>query len=258
MPKRQSRERSISRNSGSGWIFGRHAVVAALSNPRRECRKLLITRTLKQDLLEGAAALRRPPDLAIEILSRDEIDGHLNRGDVHQGIALQVEPLPSLDLEAACTPQSDARSVVAVLDRVTDPQNVGAILRSAAAFGARAVITTERHAPPPSGALAKAASGALEFVPYVRVVNLSRALEQLARMGYWRLGLDGSAKETMAETDSTGHIALVLGAEGKGLRQLTAKNCDFLVRLPMSHHVESLNVSNAAAVALYELRRGLG
>jgi len=255
MSKRQSRERSATRNLGGGWIFGRHAVLSALSNPRRYCRKLLVTPAMAAELFEGHNAFPLPQGLSPEILSRDEIERILARGAVHQGIALQADPLPDIDLETACMPQDGSRSVVAVLDQVTDPQNVGAILRSAAAFGARAVITTERNAPPPAGGLAKAASGALEHVPYVRVVNLSRALEQLARMGYWRLGLDGTAPETLADADTTGHIALVFGGEGSGLRHLTAKNCDFLVRLPMSEQVESLNVSNAAAVSLYELAR---
>jgi 23S rRNA (guanosine2251-2'-O)-methyltransferase len=255
MTRRHPRDKSSPRNSGGSWVYGRHAVLAALANPRRKCHKLITTQALAADLLEGSRALQLPPGTSSEVLSRDEITNFLGRGTVHQGIALQADPLPNVDLETACAPEPGTPSVVAVLDQVTDPQNVGAILRSAAAFGARAVITTERNAPPPAGALAKAASGAIEYVPYVRIVNLSRGLEQLARLGYWRLGFDGHAGTTLADADTTGHIALVFGGEGSGLRHLTAKNCDLLVRLPMSDQVESLNVSNATAVAFYEVAR---
>ncbi len=142
--------------------------------------------------------------------------------------------------------------MVLILDQVTDPHNVGAIIRSAAAFGARAIITTDRHAPPESGTLAKSASGALEVLPWVRVTNLSRALDSLAEMGYWRLGLDGTAEMSIREADFGKNIALVMGAEGRGLRKGSRTHCDALIKLPIRRTVESLNVSNAAAIALYE------
>ena len=154
-------------------------------------------------------------------------------------------------MDDCCTVIKEQKNLVLILDQVTDPHNVGAIIRSAAAFGAKAIITTDRHAPPESGVLAKSASGALEALPWVRVTNLSRAMDQLADMGYWRIGLDGHAKQDVRDVDFGDNIALVLGAEGKGIRKGTADHCDGLVKLPISRTIESLNVSNAAAVALY-------
>jgi 23S rRNA (guanosine2251-2'-O)-methyltransferase len=233
---------------GAAWLYGSHAVLAALHNPARHNRRLLLTAEQARNL-----AGRLPPTPQAEIVERARLDQLLPGGSVHQGIALLAEPLAEPSLDAACEPIAGQRNIVLLLDQVTDPHNVGAILRSAAAFGVRAVVTTERHAPETSGVLAKAASGALELVPLVRVVNLARALADLADHGYWRLGLDGGAERTLAEAAPDAPIALALGAEGTGLRRLTAERCDLLVRLPISSAIDSLNVSNAAAVALYEL-----
>jgi 23S rRNA (guanosine2251-2'-O)-methyltransferase len=169
----------------------------------------------------------------------------------HQGLVLDCAPLEDLTIDEL--PEPDPARPVIVLDQVTDPHNLGAILRSAAAFGAAAVVTQDRHAPPESGALAKAASGALELVPWVRVVNLARALEELAEAGYWRIGLDGAADALFGEVIPAGPVALVMGAEGEGLRPNVAAHCDVLARLPIAPAMESLNVSNAAAIALYAL-----
>jgi len=234
------------------WLYGTHAVEAALINPRRHVKRILATVTAIEGMaatLAQAADMRRP---GVEEKTREEIERMLPVSAVHQGIAIQVEPLPDLDIDDVATLERGQSAVVMVLDQVTDPHNVGAVLRSAAAFGARAVIVTERNAPGESGALAKAASGALDLVPLVRATNLSRALERLATLGYWRIGLDGDATKNLADTDTTGPVAFVLGAEGAGLRRLTAEKCDFLARLPINPQVESLNVSNAAAIALYE------
>ena len=179
----------------------------------------------------------------------------LIRGAVHQGIALQADPLPEPSLDEIAH-DAPANAVIVVLDQVTDPHNVGAILRSADAFGALAVVSTDRHSPDQGATLAKSASGATERVPFIRVVNLARALEELKRLEFWCLGLDASGTQTLAQAKSPHRIALVLGAEGQGLRRLTAEKCDVLVRLPMTGAMPSLNVSNAAAIALYELRRG--
>lgn len=242
---------------GTLWLYGLHAVRAALANPARRCHRLVLT--------NEAAGLVAPAreGLRPEISSREEIARLLPPGAVHQGAALAAEALPAPGLDDACAPAPggapgaapEAAQVVLVLDRVSDPRNVGAILRSAAAFGARAVVVPERHSPKATGALAKAASGALETVPLVRVTNLARALDRLKELGYWCLGLDAEAEASLAEAAPRGHVALVLGAEGKGLRRLSAARCDLLARLPSGGGVPSLNVSAAAAVALYELTR---
>jgi 23S rRNA (guanosine2251-2'-O)-methyltransferase len=232
----------------NAWLYGLHAVRAALANPKRKLHRLLATDPMAKSL--GRTSI--PP----EIVGREAIDAVVPRGAVHQGIALLAEPLPELDLETAAKPLPDRRNVVVVLDQVTDPHNVGAILRSAAAFGARAVIATERNTPEATATLAKAASGALDLVPMARVVNLARALDDLKGLGYWCVGFADRAEKSLADADLSGNVALVLGAEGEGMRRLTAERCDQLVRIPTANAMASLNVSNAAAVALYELARG--
>lgn len=225
-------------------LWGRHAVEAALRNPEREHRKLWATQ-------EGIASLdgELPANFPLEYAAPADLARLVDRDAPHQGLVLECEPLPDLHLDEVLDAGSD-RPVV-LLDQVTDPHNVGAILRSAAAFGATALVTQDRHAPPESGVVAKSASGALELVPWVRVVNLSRALEELAEAGYWRIGLAGEAEATLAEALPAGRVALVLGAEGEGMRHNIAQHCDSLARLPISEAMESLNVSNAAAIALY-------
>lgn len=237
--------------AGGVWLHGLHAVAAALANPARRLKRLLLTE-------EAEAELRRrlPPPwrIAPERTEKGRFATFLPPDTVHQGAALLAEPLPDLPLERAV---EQGAGPVLVLDQVTDPRNVGAILRSAAAFGAAAVIMQDRHAPPETGALARAASGALELVPVVRVVNLARTLAALKQEGLWVVGLDGAAPVTLAQAKLGGRrVALVLGAEGEGMRRLTRENCDELARLPISPAMESLNVSAAAAVALYELARG--
>lgn len=248
-----ARRPSAPRAGGPIWLYGIHPVKAALANPARRCRRLVVA----GDVVKGLGPL--PAGLTPEPVDRQRIDQMVGPGAVHQGVALLVEPLPPPDLAEACAPAEGARNVVLVLDQVTDPHNVGAILRSAAAFGVRAVVTTDHHAPPDSPTLAKSASGALEVVPLVRVPNLARALVRLAELGYWRIGLDAEGPRSLAEAKpaGTGAVALVLGAEGPGMRRLTRETCDETARLPIkvTALVDSLNVSNAAAVALYELAR---
>lgn len=225
-------------------IYGWHSAVAALKNPRRRIAKILATRNALARLAEmGMSELPPPVD------ARD-LDRMTGADAVHQGIAVLVEPFPERNLEEL----AGARLVV-VLDQVTDPHNVGAAVRSAAAFGADALVLTERHSPADSGVLAKAASGALEHVPLVRVTNLARALDQLGEMGFLRLGLDSSHADLIESIEAGEKIAIVLGAEGKGLRRLTREKCDRLVRIDAPGPIASLNVSNAAALALYILRR---
>lgn len=240
------------------WLYGRHAVAAALANPARRVRRLLALPEAAAELraLISSARAHLPPD-APEILDRGGFDQLLPQGAVHQGMALAAEPLATGDIEDLldALPDGGEPHVIVLLDQVTDPHNVGAILRSAAAFAARGVIMPEHGAPPVTGALAKAASGALEGVPLLRVTNLARTLDRLKEAGFWCVGLAESGEKILDELDIGGRIALVLGAEGSGLRRLTRERCDFLARLATRGEPASLNVSNAAAIALYELTR---
>ncbi len=238
------------------WLYGLHAVSAALANPARRCHRLVATvqaiETLHQSLGDDLGRHGdKTGNLPVTTASRGEVGTLLTDGAVHQGVAMEVSPLAAIALDSIRRP--DATSRLVVLDRVNDPQNLGAVLRVAAAFEASAVIVPDRHAPGESGALAKAASGTLEIVPLVRVPNLAQALERLKQDGYWCIGMDGTATETIAQSRPAGATALVLGAEGAGLRRLTSERCDALARLPISHKVESLNLATAAAVALYAL-----
>ncbi|MEA1619212.1 23S rRNA (guanosine(2251)-2'-O)-methyltransferase RlmB [Erythrobacter sp. T5W1-R] len=231
-------------STGQVRLWGRHPVEAALKNPERRHRKLWATR-------EGIASLdgELPADFPIEYADVADLARLVARDAPHQGLVLECDALEDRFLDEVA--DGDPARPIVVLDQVTDPHNVGAILRSAAAFNAAAIVTQDRHAPPESGTLAKSASGALEIVPWVRVVNLARALDELAEAGYWRIGLAGEATATLAETMPTGPLAIVLGAEGEGMRHNIAGHCDALARLPISSDIESLNVSNAAAIALY-------
>lgn len=194
--------------------------------------------------------MRFPGDVPVTYADVADL-GRLVPGDApHQGVVVEAEPLEDVWLDDVLSAAPD-RAVLLVLDQVTDPHNVGAILRSAAAFGALAVVTQDRHSPPESGALAKAASGALEVVPWVRTVNLARALGDIAEAEFWRIGLAGHSDTLLKDALGPKRVALVLGAEGAGLRPNTREHCDALARLPISGAVESLNVSNAAAIALY-------
>lgn len=233
------------------WLFGLHAVRDALVNPRREKLRLVLTKNAADRLGEAVAA----GGIAPEIADPRKFDAHvaLDPDSVHQGAALEARPLAWGTLDEVCAGGAGVGLVV-LLDRVTDPHNVGAILRSAEVFGARAVIAPARHAAPETGALAKTASGALERQPYLRVGNLAEAMERLRAMGYVLFGLDGTAEIMLAEGLAVAGdrpVALVLGAEGPGLREKTRATCDRLVRIPSAGAFGSLNVSNAAAVALY-------
>lgn len=236
---------------GRFWLYGQHAVAAALANEDRVPERLLATRESAEKLALDPKTLAA----AMEICGREDIEQVLPHGAVHQGLALFVRPLPARHLETVVA-EAPERAVIMVLDQVTDPQNVGAILRSAAVFGAAAVVLPARNAAPETGALAKAASGALEAVPLVRVSNLARALESLKEAGFWLVGLDAEAEAGIETAPLDGRAALVMGAEGTGLRRLTAEHCDLLARLPMPENgIGSLNVSAAAAIALYEAAR---
>jgi 23S rRNA (guanosine2251-2'-O)-methyltransferase len=250
-PVRPTERRERPANPGD-WLYGLHAVQAALANPRRKLGRLLLTRRAAEILGE-----ERPDHVRAEIMEADAIGRLLPPGAVHQGAALEASPLPATDLEAVlAVPPDGRRRIVLVLDQLSDPHNVGAILRSAAAFAVTAVVVQDRHAPPQSGALAKAASGALDLVAYVEVVNVTRALEKLAEHGFWRIALAGDGEQSLKAAIPAGDVALVLGSEGDGIRRLVREHCDIAARIPIGGAMESLNVSNAAAIALYELRRG--
>jgi 23S rRNA (guanosine2251-2'-O)-methyltransferase len=231
-------------------LYGLHTVRAALDNPARRIRRMLVTRNAVERLgIADIAALRFPA----ELVEPRDIDKIIGSDAVHQGVVIEAEPLQPKRLDAL----GDV-SLVVVLDQVTDPHNVGAILRSAVAFGAGALITTERHSPAESGVLAKSASGALEHIDHIEVRNLAQALEELHEAGFQTVGLDSDGPAKLEEGFVGDKIALVLGAEGKGLRQKTRETVGTLARLDMPGAIRSLNVSNAAAVALYAARRFLG
>ena len=222
-------------------LYGWHTVMAALANPQRRFRRLLATENAARRLAEEKLS----PGVKLEMVRPDAIDALVGPEAVHQGLYAETDPLPSPALEEV------ASGVLLVLDQITDPHNVGAILRSAAAFAVTAVVTTARHSPEATGVLAKAASGALEYVPIVTVGNLAQALRTLKDLGTLLVGLDSSGEADLAKVTFAAPVALVLGAEGKGLRQLTRTNCDVVARLDLPGAIKSLNVSNATALALY-------
>ena len=224
-------------------FWGKHAVAAALDNPMRKILRAWATR-------DSADFMSFPKDVAVTLADVADLGRLVPHDAPHQGVVIEVESLEEIWLDDILQSAGE-RSTLLVLDQVTDPHNVGAILRSAAAFGAAGIVTQDRHSPPESGVVAKSASGALERVPWARVVNLARALEEIGEAEFWRIGLAGDAEISLAEALGPKRVALVLGAEGGGLRPNTREHCDALARLPISDAVESLNVSNAAAIALY-------
>jgi 23S rRNA (guanosine2251-2'-O)-methyltransferase len=256
-PRNDPGRRQVDHGRGV-WLYGVHPVLAAIANPDRQTFRIVVSVEAEASLGPriSAAAQGHTRLPRADIMPREALERLLPRGAVHQGIAAQVDALEEPDIEDIVRATEGYESArIVVLDQVTDPHNVGAILRSSAAFGVAAVMMPERNSPPSTGTLAKAASGAMERVPLVRVVNLSRALDRLKKAGYWCVGLDADATTQLHQADLTGKIALVLGAEGEGLRRLTREHCDLMARIPITKGMESLNVSNAAAIALYELAR---
>ncbi len=226
-------------------LWGSHAVSEALRSPHRKLLRLMATHAAAEVIAPLAAAR----GLSIEVVSPDAITGRVPRDAVHQGLLLDARPLEPIEIDDI--PEG---GTVLVLDQLTDPHNVGAILRTAAAFGVSALVMTDRHAPPFSGTLAKAASGGLEHVPVALVVNLARALDELGQRGFFRIGLDSEGEASIEQAVPKGAVALVLGAEGTGLRRLTRERCDLLARLDLPGPIRSLNVSNACAAALTVLK----
>jgi 23S rRNA (guanosine2251-2'-O)-methyltransferase len=229
-------------SAGAGILYGWHTVKAALENPARRIRHLYATANAARRLADDGVALPVQP----EVVRPDAIARRLGPDAVHNGLLAEADALPSPELE-----QIEPAGLVLVLDQITDPHNVGAILRTAAAFGVKAVVITARHSPDATGVLAKSASGALEYVPIVTVQNLARALATLRERGYYLVGLDSTGERDLREVSLRAPLALVLGAEGKGLRQLTRASCDEVARLELPGRMKTLNVSNAAALALY-------
>ena len=227
------------------WLYGHHTVMAALANRNRKTYRLVMTQNSLSQL---------PNEIQPEILDNTEIERLLPPGAVHQGLALLTSPLPAVLLDDILG-QTSNQSVIVVLDQVNDPRNVGAVLRSAAAFGSDAVIAPDRHTPEATAVLAKAASGALEKIPFIRVTNLARTLDQLKDAGYWCAGFTADADQTLAQAKLSGKIVMVFGEEGRGMRRLTRAKCDYLVRISIDQEMDSLNLSAAAAISLYELKR---
>ena len=238
----RARRETLRPDDDIATLYGWHTVKAALENPARRVRKLLATENAARRLTEENGTLAMAP----EIVRPGAIAERLSADAVHQGLYLEADPLPSPPIE-----EIEPQGVVLVLDQITDPHNVGAIFRSAAAFAASAIVTTARHSPEATGVLAKSASGALEHVPLITVQNLSRGLAALKERGFFVVGLDSSGDSDLAELPLRKPLALVLGAEGRGLRQLTKETCDHVARLELPGAIKSLNVSNAAALALY-------
>lgn len=237
-------------NKNQVLIYGRHAVIAAINNPRRHIIKVMCLRENANEL-KGKIA-----DNKIAIVERKEIDRQLSSDAVHQGFLAVAEMLPDTDIEEICEQAQQLENChLLILDQVTDPQNIGAIVRSCAAFGSLALIVQDKNSPQESGAMLKAAAGTFENMPMCRVTNLSRALEQLKKAGFWIVGMDGYAQTDIDKFDKKGRLAVVMGSEGKGMRRLVEESCDITLRLPIAKNVESLNVSTAAAVVLYELNR---
>jgi 23S rRNA (guanosine2251-2'-O)-methyltransferase len=230
------------RHDGPVILYGWHTVKAALGNPQRRIRRLLATENAARRLASDG----QPPRITPEIVRPDVIAGQLAADAVHQGLMAEADPLPAPAID-----ELGRHGIVLVLDQITDPHNVGAILRSAAAFAVAAVVTTSRHSPEATGALAKAASGALEYVPIVEIGNLARGLVELKAAGFLLVGLDSAGETDLAGATLSTPLALVIGAEGKGLRQLTRTTCDQIARLDVPGRIKSLNVSNATALALY-------
>src|SRR3954447_7926686 len=241
-----SRRKKSHQSHGSATrprLWGKHAVTAALDNPQRKVLRAWATR-------EAADLMQIPKEVPITLSEAPDLGRLVPHDAPHQGVVIEVEPLEDAWLDELIGGAPEG-AVLLVLDQVTDPQNVGAILRSVAAFGGIGIVTQDRHSPPESGVVAKAASGALERVPWARVVNLARALEEIGEAGFWRIGLAADAETELKDALGPSRVALVLGAEGPGLRPNTREHCDALARLPINDAIESLNVSNAAAVGLY-------
>lgn len=252
MKNNNKNTKKIKKNS-TLWLYGKHSCLQAISNPNRTIHQILVTQNAKQ-LIPSSVSCN-----VIKVVSSPVFQQFLSPDAVHQGMAVEVSPLQQPDImDIIHQNKQTNNSVLVLLDQVTDPHNIGAILRSSAAFGADAVILPDKHTPEETAIMAKSASGAMENTPLITVTNLARTIELLKEHDYWVMGLDGHTDQTIDSIPPSAKIAIILGAEGKGLRALTRKHCDFLVKLPIdSTRIESLNVSNAAAICLYEIHKSI-
>lgn len=231
------------------WLYGMHPVSMALNNENRVIKELWLTATTADEI-------EIPKHIPYRIVDRSQIETVVGRDAVHQGIAMKTQALNAYTIDdLLADTENDDKALIVILDQVTDPHNIGAIMRSSVAFNAKAVIIPDAGAPEENGTLAKSASGAMELIPLIRVSNLARSMEAIKKSGFWCVGMDGYAKETLSAHTLPKKCAIVMGSEGDGLRRLTAENCDYMVKLPMNEAIESLNVSNACAIALYEYAR---
>lgn len=236
-------------------LYGRHPVVAAINNPKRQINTIYVTQDNFSEIKSLCMTAKRGTTL-IKTVDRKEIEKLLPAGSVHQGLVAAVKELDGYTLDDVCdmAQQFDSCHVL-ILDQVTDPQNIGAIIRSCVAFDTLALIVQDKNSPTESGTIAKASAGMIEHLPIIRVTNLSRAAETLKKAGFWVIGMDGYAKTSIEQINKNGKTAIIMGSEGKGMRRLVEETCDDTVRLPISPKVESLNVATAAAITLYELNK---
>lgn len=248
MKRRKTNKKPTSSTPAAYWLYGKHACFAALKNPKRKILRVLITSNTFNTLEDNNITTKNP-----EITSASTIESNLHQDAVHQGIAVYTSPLPEMTLDDINL--DTATGPLIILDQISDPHNIGAILRSAAAFGAAAVLVTDRNSPSETATMAKSASGALDIVPLIRIQNMVQSLDHLKKHEYWCVGLDGNTSKTIDAALEFSKVAYIMGAEGKGMRTRTREHCDLLVRLPINEAMESLNVSNAAAIVLYELSK---
>lgn len=250
-------KKNITENKNFGGqvlLYGRHPVMAAINNSNRKINKIFCTKENAEEIKKALNTCKR--NISVSIIDRKELDKMLPRDAVHQGFALQCQELEDYTLDEICRLAEEKQNChILILDQVTDPQNIGAIIRSCVAFDTLALILQDKNSPTETGTMAKASAGMIEQLPICRVTNLSRAISQLKDSGFWVIGMDGYATTYIADINKTGKIAVVMGSEGKGMRRLVEENCDATVKLPISPTVESLNVSTAAAITLYEINK---
>lgn len=243
------------KKSSALYLYGRHPVVAAINNPKRQINAILVTAENADEVKKLCISTNRNTGL-VKVVERKEIDKILPQDAVHQGMIAQVKELECYDITDICNmSENKEKCFVLILDQVTDPQNIGAIIRSCVAFDALALIIQDKNSPAESGAMAKASAGMIEHLPIARVTNLSRAIEELKKCGFWTVGMDGYATDNIDKINKNGKTAIIMGSEGKGMRRLIEESCDITVRLPISEKVESLNVATAAAITLYEMNK---